>query len=1112
MSVVEAREVFAKYGGIVLVDFVDDVFTRRFSGNAIICFRGRYREALTRYPLTIRGRRISFEKKKKDWGFERSRFELGHDHQFQYTRLEAGNLIEDGFFSREFSSQKKKGFEKICIDCKARRVLIFMKYNKMVLKLSLGFVDILDKVWIEDNEFRKIINFQIKQACSVWILEKNFNTSSKDCWMQKDVWKRVSFYSFLRTIKSGKLDVSFGKDSIQGIGSWFFWRVHLCSANSHSFEVRFKSMVKDMSSYNMMAPISQTKTIQLMQCRQSTSWALAVYSLPFEVAYSVECVISYNLISIKQITLEFIEILNTVAPFKIRKICEKIWYSQIKVLDIIGYFRAELNQPIFNETNTYFFPAHVLIPKIIVTPLKIYILPKGIEVTNRVIRHFHSVSDRFLRVTFAEEDFGKLYTNSEENKDLRSHISTVLRNGINIANRHYKFLVFSASQLRSHGCWFFSENEHVGIDDIHNWMGDFDEIKNAAKYAARMGQCFSSSTDGITLDLADYEEIPDVVNNEAVFSDGVGRISYSLARSIASKLGLRSIPSAVQFRMGGYKGVLSVWPNLKCQAQLRPSQKKFHSKHCILEILNIASFSPSYLNRQIITLLSSLGVPDSVFMRLQSEMIKEISSMKSCPRGAVKVLSSHSENLEFSCNFIDLIKAGFLCSADNFVKNCIDILYVFILNELKSRARILVQKGAMLMGILDETGTLQENEIFVQCTNPDSIQKYQIINEECIVTRNPCFHPGDIRIVQAVDNPNLHHIVDCVVFPANGNVNIPNMCSGGDLDGDLFTVIWNKDLIPPIKNYRPMSFEKIGRLPEKNVTLDDIKCFFVDYITNDSLGKIANSHLARADYTYEGAFSSDCLRLAQLHSCAVDFPKTGIPAEIDLNLKVRHFPDFMQKPGHMTYKSTKVQGLLYRSIDYVAHEPNESLLDEAMIVPGFESYIDEALELKQEYDKLMKSLMNQYEVRTELEIVCGCKLDGTSFFRKNKFAINREIKEKYATVKKDLLGKFYAKSTKDPPLSLALRQKASAWYIVTYYPCYRSGNGLVSFPWILSHHLIEIRCLYFNKPYTCKASFPELTKTNKNNVKTQTTTTNYSLKSLQADTLTDMIEYLESSI
>lgn len=46
--------------------------------------------------------------------------------------------------------------------------------------------------------------------------------------------------------------------------------------------------------------------------------------------------------------------------------------------------------------------------------------------------------------------------------------------GIEIAGRLYEFLAFSSSQLREHGCWFFSSSGNVTPNSIRSWMG----IKN----------------------------------------------------------------------------------------------------------------------------------------------------------------------------------------------------------------------------------------------------------------------------------------------------------------------------------------------------------------------------------------------------------------------------------------------------------------------------------------------------------------------------------------------------------------------------------------------------------------------------------------------------------
>ena len=57
------------------------------------------------------------------------------------------------------------------------------------------------------------------------------------------------------------------------------------------------------------------------------------------------------------------------------------------------------------------------------------------------------------------------------------------------------------------------------------------------------------------------------------------------------------------------------------------------------------------------------------------------------------------------------------------------------------------------------------------------------------------------------------------------------------------------------------------------VTVEHIKDFFVNHAINYNLGQIANAWLVHADL--QGAGCAPCLALAQLHSRAVDFSKTG---------------------------------------------------------------------------------------------------------------------------------------------------------------------------------------------------------------------------------------------
>jgi RNA-dependent RNA polymerase len=118
----------------------------------------------------------------------------------------------------------------------------------------------------------------------------------------------------------------------------------------------------------------------------------------------------------------------------------------------------------------------------------------------------------------------------------------------------------------------------------------------------------------------------------------------------------------------------------------------------------------------------------------------------------------------------------------------------------------------------------------------------------CIVGRNPSLHPGDIRVVEAVDCPALHGLKDVVVFPATGDRPVPNMLSGGDLDGDDFFIIWEPSLLPKIWNYPPMNYSAPKPIElERDVDVNDLRNFFVKYLKNDTLPLIATSHLALSD-------------------------------------------------------------------------------------------------------------------------------------------------------------------------------------------------------------------------------------------------------------------------
>lgn len=77
-----------------------------------------------------------------------------------------------------------------------------------------------------------------------------------------------------------------------------------------------------------------------------------------------------------------------------------------------------------------------------------------------------------------------------------------------------------------------------------------------------------------------------------------------------------------------------------------------------------------------------------------------------------------------------------------------------------------------------------------------------------MVTRNPCLHPGDIKVVQAVDIKDVFdHFLNVIVFPKAGNIPITNQMAGGDLDGDQYFITWDKNLIPE-QSYKSFAYHE----------------------------------------------------------------------------------------------------------------------------------------------------------------------------------------------------------------------------------------------------------------------------------------------------------------
>lgn len=149
--------------------------------------------------------------------------------------------------------------------------------------------------------------------------------------------------------------------------------------------------------------------------------------------------------------------------------------------------------------------------------------------------------------------------------------------------------------------------------------------------------------------------------------------------------------------MGGYKGVLVSKKGMKngVKVRVRPSMKKFEmspeDKTVDLEVIRMATYSPGYLNKQIISILWANGVDDTIFIQMQRKYVRQI--LDYYDTGNRSLTEKNLSHLATSIKFISrkLYKVhnqGLDISNDPFIKPLIKLISYNKFTELRKRFRV----------------------------------------------------------------------------------------------------------------------------------------------------------------------------------------------------------------------------------------------------------------------------------------------------------------------------------------------------------------------------------------------------------------------------------------
>lgn len=584
---------------------------------------------------------------------------------------------------------------------------------------------------------------------------------------------------------------------------------------------------------------------------------------------------------------------------------------------------------------------------------------------NRILRQYPGFEKHFLRVRFIEEDGSDLSIRREYGVDSQIMLkerygSALKREGILVAGKRFHFLAYSNSGLRELTSWFMTQftNENgqlVTADLVRESIGNLSQITNPARFAARLGQAFTTSMISVELERSWIRVEADIATEDGKyeFSDGIGMISPAIGNLIVEviqqfKGPIRPI-QAFQIRLAGAKGMVVINPTLKGHLIiLRESMVKFplpDKERIMMEVPNYYS-NPftMYLNRQFINLLASLGIPSETFLKLQNDAVGALQQASLDPMHAASLHRSNS--LGRAANLKPLLIMLNECGINavqqvDFLRDVNNSFIDYALRRIKYHARIPVPFCHTLVGGLDEFGVLGPNEIIASIFEQDS-EEPRYLEGPCLVGRNPMLAPGDIQSAFAIRPPKEHPLAtihNVVLFSQKGSRPLVNMLAGGDLDGDIYFIVQHPQLLQIKYQCEPANYQKTKLLQfENQCTIDDVADFFLDFIRLQSVGQTAVRHLQLSDQRFHGALDADCIRLAEMHSIAVDFCKTGVTNQFgDMPICGRQRPDFMQKesdiesiranskvkssqplrskPQFEYYQSNKALGLLFRSID-----------------------------------------------------------------------------------------------------------------------------------------------------------------------------------------------------
>ncbi|CAK3798102.1 RNA-directed RNA polymerase [Lecanosticta acicola] len=359
-----------------------------------------------------------------------------------------------------------------------------------------------------------------------------------------------------------------------------------------------------------------------------------------------------------------------------------------------------------------------------------------------------------------------------------------------------------------------------------------------------------------------------------VMNDGCNLMSIYIAAEYARIMKLDTIPSTLQMRVAGSKGIWSIIDEDPRSIHQRPegpliwiskSQIKVHKdpaldcdEHWLSANVVRPNMVPreSFLYNTFLPILEDRGVPrDVLYNVVRSQVNRDaeefLTALAQGPLPLRQWMQAHMESGESKNRdagigtiggfpitreekMIRMIESGFDQRECTYLANeAMEMAKdTFDLKNKHFKPRL--SQSLTLTGMADHTNSLPpgEGHVYLDKAFLDTATCKSLVmfdGMECLVARNPALGPSDIQKIRLVFKPQLARYKNMIVFSAKGMRPFAGKLQGGDYDGDTFWITWCEELVRPFKN-APAPWMPLRTPEHYGIVKDDKR--LSDYIDN----------------------------------------------------------------------------------------------------------------------------------------------------------------------------------------------------------------------------------------------------------------------------------------